>query len=113
MHHNFRTDDVVDVQDFFNSRIDGRVMCKWRKCQILNVRPYYIRVTFVGWSAQFDTSIHVLEEADRIAEFGKYTERQQVCEGLFVILIPTFGMRWEGFCSGGVFSSSSFSSQST
>lgn len=80
MHHPFKSDDVLDVLDCFPSKYDGRMLSKWRKCQIINVRPYYIRVTFCGWSAKFDLSLHVLEEAHRLAEFGQYTERQQVEE---------------------------------
>ncbi|KAH9249687.1 hypothetical protein BASA81_012483 [Batrachochytrium salamandrivorans] len=80
MQHQFKSDDVLDVLDYFPSKYDGRMLSKWRKCQIINVRPNYIRVTFCGWSTKFDLSLHVLEESHRLAEFGRYTERQQVEE---------------------------------
>jgi hypothetical protein len=80
MHHAFRSDDILDVLDIFSSKFDGGVRKKWRKCQVVAVAPYFIRVTFSGWDEAYDLWVHVLEESERLAEFGLHTERQQVEE---------------------------------
>jgi len=80
MHHPYRMDDILDVLDIFPSKFDGGERRKWRKCQVLTVSPYYIRFNFCGWSEHFDIWIHALQEAERLADFGQYTERQQVEE---------------------------------
>lgn len=80
MHHKYHTDDPLDILDYFKSRIDGLRKSKWRKAQVVAVKPYFIRIAFSGWSETWDTWIHVLEEEERIAELGMYTERAQLEE---------------------------------
>ena len=80
MQHQYRSADVLDVLDIFPSKFDGSIKRKWRKCQVVQFSTYFIRVHFVGWDDKFDIWLHVLQEADRLAEFGQYTERTQVEE---------------------------------
>ena len=80
MHHQFRSGDVLDVLDIFESKVDGSMKRKWRKCQVLSFSTYFIRVHFVGWDDKYDVWLHTLQQADRLAPFGLYTERAQVEE---------------------------------
>lgn len=82
MHHHYRTDDPLDVLDKFPSKYTGEMKEKWRMCQVVAIAPYYIRVNFSGWTETFDLWLHVLEEAERLAELGFYTNRAQVEETL-------------------------------
>ncbi|GBG24430.1 OTU domain-containing protein 5 [Hondaea fermentalgiana] len=76
VHHSYAVDDVLDVEDHFPSKKGNGIRKKWRKCQIVALSgPYFIRVTFVGWSKAFDAWFHVLEQADRLAPFGSHTEK--------------------------------------
>jgi len=75
--HEFEVGDPVDILDIFRRKGTTKLGRKWRKCQVVRTNgQYFIRVTFVGWSKAFDEWFHVLEQADRIAEFGSQTEKE-------------------------------------
>lgn len=78
MHHSYRTEDVLDVQDIFLSAKTGTQKRKWRKAQVIAIHPYFICIHYCGWSEFYDTWIHVLEEKERLAEFGSFTEKAEV-----------------------------------
>jgi hypothetical protein len=75
-HHSLQPGDVVDVLDRFRKKgSKGEWGEKWRKCQVTHATAYFVRVTYVGWSKAFDEWIHVLQQAERLSEFGSRTEQ--------------------------------------
>lgn len=77
MHHSYRSDDILDVLDIYAGKHTGKEQRKWRKCQVVAVAPYFIRVTFCGWDRGYDLWIHTLEESFRLAPFGQHTETEE------------------------------------
>ncbi len=74
--HPFKEGDVLDVEDRYRAKKSKKIIRKWRKCQVIRKHgPYLIYVTYAGWSRLYDEWFHVLEQKDRIAEFGSETEK--------------------------------------
>jgi len=79
VHHSYQLGDVLDVLDEFKKKNSKDMGSKWRKCQVVKVQgPYYIRVTFVGWSRAYDQWFHVLQQNSRLAEFLQHTEKELI-----------------------------------
>ena len=78
---------MVDVKDWFTSRIDGVYKFKWRLAQVIQVDSTdkrRVKISYEGWGSAFDEWIDVTEPdrygARRVVECGKHTLKVHISD---------------------------------
>lgn len=73
--HDYEAGGKLDILDIFKSKKTGKETRKWRKCTIMAVEQYYVRIHYNNWNSKWDEWLHVIKDSGRICPYGEMTER--------------------------------------
>ena len=73
--HEYKEGGGLDILDIFKSKKTGKETRKWRKCTIIAVEQYFVRIHYNKWNSKWDEWLHVIKDSARILPFGEMTEK--------------------------------------